>query len=404
MIDGFLVINQKGEMLMDCKYCGKKGFTTSKGLSIHRRHSKECYLKWKQEKDFEDANKTNVKCEVCGKYLRNISNTHLRKHNMTQQDYKRMYPDAHIFSDGLLDMQKANRESTIFERYGKDKTIYSITLETFIKNNGEEKGRKMWEEYLKERHHRGSLQWYYHKYGEQEGAKLYKTRCESFNGRFTLSWFCNKYGDKLGEEKWNEYRHTQSECRKLDKYIKRFGIEEGTKRYHEINKKKSSTADNFVRVYGEEIGMKRWNEYCNKKKEYKQSSTALKFFDAISALLQGRKHYYFSHPQEYGVMIQDDKSYCKLDFYCFDTNKVIEFYGDYWHANPAIYKENELVFYPDNKSIEAKHIWEKDQQRIEKIRKQLHCDVLIIWQKDFVDNPEQTIERAVQFLKNDDAS
>ena len=385
---------------MECKYCGKDGFASVKSLSIHRRFSKKCYEQWKKEQDEIDNAKTKVKCEICGEYLRNISNTHLKKHGITQQEYKKQFPEAPIFSDGLLNIQKEKRESTIYERYGNDKSIYQITEESFIKNNGIEEGKKLWKEYLKNREHQGSLEFYCNKYGDEEGAKIYKERCSALKGKNTLSGFISKYGEEIGTKKYNEFCKIQSKCRSLESYINKYGEEKGNKIYQEINKKKSITLGNFILKYGEEEGKKRFQQLIDKRQEFAQSDIALELFNILLSQLNSEKIYFYGHPKEFGVMIQEDKVYYMLDFYCQDNNKVIEFYGDYWHANPKIYNENDIVDYPNNKSLTAKDVWDKDEQRIARIKKQLKCDILIIWQKDFIENKEETIKKAINFLKN----
>ena len=277
-------MERKKEGTLVCKYCGRTGFFNVKSLSIHRRFSKSCLKAWKKEQEEIDNSKSKVKCAVCGEYLRNISNTHLRKHNMTQQEYKCKFPDAPIFSDGLLDLQKEKREATIVERYGDNK--------------------------------------------------------------------------------------------------------------------KKRTLSNFICQYGEEEGTKRWNKMMDKRSEYKQSKIAMELFDIIALKVQDKKIYFYDHPKEYGIMIKEDKTYCLLDFYCLDNNKVIEFYGDYWHANPNIYNENDIVFYPKNKNLLAKDIWEKDKSRIEKIQCQMNCQIMIVWESDFVNHKEETIKKVIDFLKS----
>lgn len=393
-------MESKKEGTLTCKYCGRTGFFNIKSLSIHRRFSKSCLEKWKKEQEEIDNSKSKVKCAICGEYLRNISNTHLKKHNMTQQEYKCQFPDSPIFSDGLLDLQKEKREATIVERYGNNNKIRAITKETFIKNNGEKKGIALWNEFLEKRQHQGSLQWYCEKYGEQEGTKLYNERCDSLVGRYTLAWFCEKYGEQEGIDRYNENRKIQSECRRLEKYIEKYGEEEGTKKFNEINNKKRPTLSNFIRKYGEEEGAKRWNKMIGNRSEFKQSKVAMELFETIALKVQDKKVYYYNHPKEYGVMVQEDKIYCLLDFYCIDTNKVIEFYGDYWHANPNIYNENDMVFYPGNKSVVAKDVWEKDKKRIERIRCQMNCQIMIVWESDFVNHKKETIKKVVEFLKS----
>lgn len=258
-------MGRKKEGTLTCKYCGRTGFFNVRSLSIHRHFSKSCSEAWKREQEEIDNSKSKVKCEVCGEYLRNISNTHLKKHNMTQQEYKCQFPDSPIFSDGLLDLQKEKREATIVERYGNNDKIHVVTKETFIKNNGEEKGIALWNEYLEKRQHQGSLQWYCDKYGIEEGKRLYNEKCNSLVGRYTLAWFCEKYGEQEGLDKYNENKKIQSECRRLEKYIEKYGEEEGTRKFNEINNKKKPTLSNFIRKYGEEEGTKRWNAMIDKK-------------------------------------------------------------------------------------------------------------------------------------------
>ena len=46
--------------------------------------------------------KNKVKCEVCGRFFKAISTTHLRSHDMTFADYKKMFPDAPFKSEATI--------------------------------------------------------------------------------------------------------------------------------------------------------------------------------------------------------------------------------------------------------------------------------------------------------------
>jgi len=43
-----------------------------------------------------ERNKYGIKCEICGKYFKTISSTHLKLHNITQKEYKRKYKKSLI--------------------------------------------------------------------------------------------------------------------------------------------------------------------------------------------------------------------------------------------------------------------------------------------------------------------
>lgn len=81
--------------------------------------------------------------------------------------------------------------------------------------------------------------------------------------------------------------------------------------------------------------------------------------------------------------------------FCFG-GKVIEFYGDYWHANPFKFKPDDIV---GKGKWPAKDVWQKDAERIKKIQ-DAGYEVKIIWERDFKRNPEQVIKDCKEWLSN----
>lgn len=50
-----------------------------------------------------------VECKICGKKLNWIQNTHLAKHGITREDYKRMFPGAPLKSEKMTKILKETR-------------------------------------------------------------------------------------------------------------------------------------------------------------------------------------------------------------------------------------------------------------------------------------------------------
>ena len=70
-----------------------------------------------------------------------------------------------------------------------------------------------------------------------------------------------------------------------------------------------------------------------------------------------------------------------VDIY-IDEKRVIEVYGDYYHCNPAHFKENDILsnhYFMKNRLV--KDLWNHDECRIRHIES-FGCDVLIIWETD----------------------
>lgn len=77
------------------------------------------------------------------------------------------------------------------------------------------------------------------------------------------------------------------------------------------------------------------------------------------------------------------------------NNFVIEFNGDYWHANPNKYKENDIVHH----KMMAKEIWEKDNNKI-KLYNDLGYTVIIIWQSEYKQNKIEAVNKVIKLISN----
>lgn len=90
----------------------------------HRKQCRECYNKLKRDKRDKKRNENFIKgnlleCKICGKFLRHINNTHLKRHGLTITEYKEKF-GPEIFTQDLLKEQNLNREKTIGERYTEE--------------------------------------------------------------------------------------------------------------------------------------------------------------------------------------------------------------------------------------------------------------------------------------------
>jgi G:T-mismatch repair DNA endonuclease (very short patch repair protein) len=88
-------------------------------------------------------------------------------------------------------------------------------------------------------------------------------------------------------------------------------------------------------------------------------------------------------------------------FYLFDIkcgDKIIEYNGDYWHANPAKYPDD-MKFYRGGSYITAKQIHERDTQKLDCAR-EAGFEVFVVWESDFKENKDRVVEQCLNFLKS----
>lgn len=128
-----------------CFYCNwettdiynKSGAYKNHLKNIHNISLNEHLQNNPQDNDYfkEIPIKNGVKCKICGKELKLINNTHLKKHNITLSEYKLKYGDIDILSENTKNkMIKAGYNNNKFVK--KSKTSKSENeIKNFLEKN-----------------------------------------------------------------------------------------------------------------------------------------------------------------------------------------------------------------------------------------------------------------------------
>jgi len=163
----------------------------------------------------------------------------------------------------------------------------------------------------------------------------------------------------------------------LDKCIEKYGKEKGQQVFYRRQKKwLASLHENFIR-------------------EGDGRSPSSQFANSIIQAICSRLQIQVPTKEKYIRDKSTGMAY-SYDFTLKQKRKIIEFNGDYWHCNPAIY---EAEYFNKSKKKTAQEIWDHDQVKIE-LAERKGYQVLIIWESDWNDDPNRTVERCLDFLNN----
>lgn len=250
-------------------------------------------------------------------------------------------------SDSELDKQK--------------KKFSTATKDYWIDRLGKNAGAEKYDELVDRQRYTASSKYLIDEKGlsKDEALAFHKNRAS------TRENFIKRYGEEDGQKYWDEYCMYESYAGcALDYFIDKFGVAEGTKKYKEINKLKYKAVI---------------------KSTYSRISQEL--FDKILENINDSNNvYYATHNNE--VLVETESNIYFLDFVY--KNKVIEFYGDYWHRNPIIYKEDDE---------DVKNIHESDNLRIAQL-KEIGYNILIVWEHDYNHNPDLVLKKCLEFLND----
>jgi hypothetical protein len=260
----------------------------------------------------------------------------------------------------------------------KNEIIHNTRIEYYIKKGYSiEESEKL----LSERQKTIKIEKYIKKYGQEEGTIIYNEKVNNRNlylkntdNNTLISHYLKKgYSIEESEKLLSERQKTI----KIEKYIKKYGQEEGTI------------------IYNQKIENRNSYLGCSKKG---YSSISQDLFNNIREVYNSDSLYYASNNKEYSIRKYNKFGYWLFDFTDTSNNKIIEFQGDVFHANPKIYKPDDTPhpFYSDKKS---KEIWIDDDEKRRDAELQ-NFEVYYVWESDYRKDKDRVLTECLNFLKN----
>ena len=239
------------------------------------------------------------------------------------------------------------------------------------------------------------------KWGKKEGKKRWKSYCDKQAETNTFKYKQEKYG--WSKEQFEEFNKSRAVT--LELCIERHGEEAGRKMWNEYCERQRYTTslEYMIEEYGEEEGTKKYKDFCY----YRTNSCGSRSYSLISQqcfntiyshINTTNKIYYHDLNHEYSII--NNKTAYNLDFYDKTKNLVIEFLGDYWHANPKRYNSDETIIH-HQKSICVKDIWKYDKQRKRNICKVLNNPIYIeVWESEWKETPDKVMEEILKYYND----
>lgn len=319
------------------KYCGVKCKQDTYKLSARNKK------RIKNEEKYKDVHDIPI-CEICGWKSASLSSHITQFHKLSVQEYKDMFnlDNSSIFHSSYI---QPKRDRMI----GENNPGYQHggTMSSFSKNSIKYEGLTEEEKEQKIRH---------------QVTKSHNTQRENNNYSTTTEYYTSR-GFTLEEAK-------------------------------DIISKRQSTFSLAICIekYGEELGKQRWldrqEKWLNSDGVKQMKSGVSKISQEMFASLYSKLDddiYFFATNGELGVnneyILVTETGIVKLDFFAPTKKRIIEFDGDYWHDdNPgkkcSVIRDAKILnTYPDYK-------------------------ILHIWESEYRQNKQGTIERCLQFLNN----
>lgn len=342
-----------------------------------------------------------VSCKICDAVLGDqpaCLSKHIKKHDISQKSYYDTYVACHLgcvvcgnptkfksLSNGYL-MLCGNKKCLVkytnpfnisFYMYRGYSEIEAIQKISEIQSNNSKKVDRTKKDIytaqvdywlkkgfsqneavqkVKERQACGSLENFKKRYGDDDGFNRWKTRQETWQ---------NTLNSKSDEQK---IQINKRKGRTFEQLVEQFGIEK-TKQICD-NRGKSCSKETLMQKFGTE---ELYSEFCKSRSD--------KMYRKYSGYSSNKEKELFEYIR---LMFPNVEAQFKIydgRYYLYDMkidNVIIEFNGDYWHANPTKYSENWINHH--NK-MTAKEIWEQDRVKRDVALKS-NFIVKYVWESD----------------------
>lgn len=129
------------------------------------------------------------------------------------------------------------------------------------------------------------------------------------------------------------------------------------------------------------------------------SKKSQELFDKVSSFLPLNEAIYFAESKLGEKQIETiNGEFLKPDF-CY-KNKIIEFFGTYWHCDPKHpkYGNPEFKVRRGSKKYTAASTWKIDEWRIRELEKSGY-NVLVIWESEWDASQDDVVARCLEFLR-----
>ena len=392
---------------------GKKGMTVKKNREDSPKFA-EYYKK-------EHPEWTIEQCEEKAKWFKRSCNYQCIEYY--EKNYPELSHEEHLRIRKELQIQRKQNNPLHFEYYIKNypelstgeqeklwheyvrKNNYQCK-EYYLKNNvSEEEAEKLKNEKIKIAANKISKK----VSGELNGMHSSKTSQEKRNSISprNIAFYERKYPElsheehlKLQKEFFEKNRLAVKNAVKptnIEYYLNQ-GMNEYEAREALHDRQATFSLYKCVQQYGETKGLeifnnrqKIWNKKLQKSfnsGKFTQSPIARELFNLIKENLN------LINSVEEKYIFNDSLHKGYLFDFCY-KNKLIEFNGDYWHANPLFYGPKSFI---KAKNKRAESIWEYDNIKI-KTAKDQGYDVLTIWESEYHNNKEATLQKCIDFIK-----
>lgn len=216
--------------------------------------------------------------------------------------------------------------------------------------------------------------------------------------------------NKKFQKKWKNKKHTYEYKKMYNTNIEYYldlgySVEQSEKMLKE--RQTTFTLEKCMEKYGEKKGKEIYTERQVKWQKSLLENGNLKCgFSKISQELfyeilkyyeyEDMKNIYFATKNMEYFISPKGKKFFVYDFTDLKRNKIIEYNGDEYHANPKMFESNDNP-HPFRKEITAQEIWDKDEEKIKTANKK-GFDILIIWDSEYRNNKEEIIKKCKEYL------
>lgn len=344
-----------------CKQCGKvHGIVGKKFCSrayVKAQPTKNPRnLKDKIERShikFNDESNRNAKwveCPICELRSKELATHYIKIHNLTKDEYKNFPVKAQFLKDQMSgDKNPAYQHGGRLSPYSKKFHKYADLTEDEVEDK---------------------ILTIYDKCSTSRNAN---NNINTRTSYYTERGYSLEEAEKLVSERQTTFS--------LDKCIARHGPTEGQRVWQERQDKWQNTLNSKPQDEIDEM---------NRKKASGSGGGSIAEKELLSTLLE----IYHSAIKQLLIPRQNHRHYA----YDITIGKaIIEFNGDYWHANPAKYNKDDLIKFPNKDPVPVTEVWNKDSDK-KKVAKRSGYSVLYIWESDWTRDKTAEIKKCRKFI------